>query len=33
MPGVVMNAGEAIEIINAVGNATPYGALAVILVT
>lgn len=33
MPGVVMNAGEVIEIINAAGNAAPYGALAVVLVT
>jgi hypothetical protein len=32
-PGVVMNAGEVIEIINAAKELSPYGALAVVLVT
>ena len=32
-PGVVMNAGEVIDIINAAKELSPYGALAVVLVT
>ncbi len=32
-PGNVMNAGEVIEIINAAKELSPYGALAVVLVT
>lgn len=32
-PGIVMNAGDIIEIINAAGAATPFGAVAVVIVT
>jgi hypothetical protein len=32
-PGAIMNAGEVIEIINAVKDASPYGAVALVLIT
>jgi hypothetical protein len=32
-PGAIMNAGEVIEIMNAVKDASPYGAVALVLIT